>query len=1537
MPDVQVEQLYQTLNESPHFEQIYRYVCRLIRHKQSPHFAIKEQIHQLIEPYYTAYPPEKLKRIYNKLYILLLKRVRAETLQLSVEQEAKVGLHNAPWPQMPPSPTIQEPTQYPSYQSSYGSQASFDNGSLPQEGFPIQVGLPVPMPGGLGNGDASMPFLDASQTIMPSPDEQERYQSMVFPQGTYLVDLLNGSTWFRPNGQQQFMRCHFPPDQGTPPQGYATANLFPDSPPTPKDPIKISGLQKPPGQLQFPQPSGGKSPVPSEIPIEIENDLFSEPFLVDRESNLFSELENPIKKDGQDQGPRFPSATLTFSFPHPGTKESLSGKGGMSLEDPSDLFPMNLDHHEIIQRYVQRQQGIAANAELAKGTPAPGSYQPNRTPVPRKKEPSLPFISGTKIEAPTPADIRAPLFPLAPVSSTAPTPTPSSRQNIPRSNTNTPPPRDKQPSHSFENPIDDVSNGQDLSSPGDFSVPLLAEGEQLSNPPGNLANKGAAFTSDELDDLLGVGSSSEDGSLLDLLYGINDTGTIPPTREGTEPQGVDLQKIVTTPPKSAKIHNIGDGLPNSPKMFQSSTLAFSAPKSEAADTKKSTSTRNSSRSIFTVERELTEKVLQTYPYPLASAFEAFVEAERERERLRLLFHLHGICLRYITAPFIIQYLRKDQYRDLQMTLSLLRIQSGKLDEWFAFLKEAVQFFSASPPTFLDSFINVYMELEEQRPESERFEYSEQFQDSLGKKQVSTILLGMLEAVVIYRNSFGHGFNPNTEQAREALNTYEPVLFEILKAMEPLVRFPLLYVFNCEVDGSYQAYPLYGGEPPFSSPLLIPPLDDHPDVERPLFLGHPDYPDEYLPLYPLLIAERPLAGDLPLPSQSNALFLLLSSIASEFSYQSMRSSKFSTQDGLDYWRKLLEKKLYPITKARAPSELLEQTRTWTEFALIELQGYESHSSDLCIPREKCQSYFSDFYSSASTLLLLTGMAGVGKTTLLIQEAEKYLQEGKPVLFLRATDFGHGEFKAPFARILGIEEDEQEDKWESITLQLAANLSTKEPLLLIVDDIELHEDIEAFLTEMDECFSSMLDSVLAGRIKVILSMQSLRYRLLSGKKELFPKSASHFFSKTDSLGFQSKSFAFEIPLFDDKELEKAYDFHRRYEQGHGLAPFHPETSWEALQTLRSTFSLLHHPLCLRLAATTFCKKELPEELTIEDLLQSFFSVIVEEKHSPLPVPERLQFLRALLGILQDGKQYLTREELYQKSTASVLRTLQNEHTDSSYIQLLHLGILEESWMPGEGIIRFASTLIFAYFLAQDWAARYDLEPMKEACVSGVKSFPPEVVPFYWSALMRSSNRHNAALKEQLLTWLQDPEQRDDVMLNSFLFGLVCMDDPDWQTFLEMLLQTGQSQLLENFLEVADRLFRTNSFVQMKAFLAFFMQDVVRLQNDFNDNQSSTFTSEVLYRLACLDEREGHYQAAIDKINQCIELAEKVEAKELQQLANGRLSSLQLLLEGDIQGKGIDAPPEDLLSSEEPLYPSAANQGPFPIGSFSSEEEK
>lgn len=855
-----------------------------------------------------------------------------------------------------------------------------------------------------------------------------------------------------------------------------------------------------------------------------------------------------------------------------------------------------------------------------------------------------------------------------------------------------------------------------------------------------------------------------------------------------------------------------------------------------------------------------EAIVETYPLPIAYTYRSFLHETDPRVRLRLLVLVLFQILKYSSYPLVLRFLERQDIDDMATYDAVSRLQSSSWAAWLDFLRCAATSMSTVKDPLVQDILASYRRLETERPVEDKFLYTQRFLDPLGEERVTYLQLGLLEAMVLFRESFVHGFTPTYKQAENELRVYEPLLFEILQDMDWMRQYPLYYSWESDKDDAL-AYPLHGAEPVYNDEPLRFSLSKVGQSEPSLFLTSATDPDYILPMFPLMLAQDILLNDPPLPGGRHAILLFEGNSGSQLIYHNLWQTPSLRSRGIEWWRERLQQNSFsPPLRDFSENQIYQRVTRWTLSQLDRLSLNQQFFPDLAEERSGMERWLRDFLASEHQLFVFHASSGIGKTTTSARLAHHGISQRHPVIWLNGSSLLTQPLLELLARVLGLSTAKHSPSPDGLARCIADHISPEKPLLIVLDNLELLPKARERLLGLDSQIASLIETSLRERVKFVVGLGSEELWEWQREGPLFAKSAAFAMTHEDAL-FQLRpaSWVCELPPLNSEELSWMYEHYRTYDNGHGIHPFSPQTSWNEISITSPTRSTLRYPQLLRLATATFCGQVLPDSLEVSDLMDQMMAHVIEERYAPLPVPERLHFVDVFAEqLLHSDQEFLTRDGLLRSQQAPLLRALQNPHSDSPLVQLIHLGLLTEDWQDGKSCLHFASPLVQSFFLARALIHH----SVSKGTAALLPDLEGDAVPrnvqrtyrFVWLHLLR-----NGQIQE-LVEWLHKHFALLDPYVEEFVLFIARTNLTHWLGFVDELLQVENEGLVRCMLVVIERLWFSNdeeAALALAEHLARFNMDKEtqrHLQHEILYRQARL--CEVLHRM---DEAEALYHQA------------------------------------------------------------------------------
>lgn len=415
--------------------------------------------------------------------------------------------------------------------------------------------------------------------------------------------------------------------------------------------------------------------------------------------------------------------------------------------------------------------------------------------------------------------------------------------------------------------------------------------------------------------------------------------------------------------------------------------------------------------------DLDREVVLTLPYPVARPYLDLLRERDPRLRCKLLVDTFAAVLKVWALQVASEYLRAPEVRDAQVHRTLVRdLARPLISAWNVLLQRAIPVLrEAEVPPFAPELQRCYETLETKC--RQRFLVTETFEDDTGKLQSRTKKLGKIQALIAYRNGLAHGFNQSAKQAQRDLDTYLPLLKEVLREARFLARYPLWHV--SERKGSAQAvgYRLMGARPPIE-PEAVDTAELDPRIS-PLFLRN-DATGDVLPLFAFFDANEVEDGGLP--GLGRDVFLFEGNTRTTVIYVSATGEHAEKASRFAHWQALLATKAVDVELLSADTLTLDALRGAARHvaaqALEALVQSGKYLREASVDRADLREHLGSFEYGKYGAFVLGGESGIGKSTLLARHVEARRDAGDAVAFYRASALPGADLSSRLLRDLGL---------------------------------------------------------------------------------------------------------------------------------------------------------------------------------------------------------------------------------------------------------------------------------------------------------------------------------------------------------------------------------------------------------------------------------------------------------------------------------------------------------------------------------------
>jgi tetratricopeptide (TPR) repeat protein len=408
--------------------------------------------------------------------------------------------------------------------------------------------------------------------------------------------------------------------------------------------------------------------------------------------------------------------------------------------------------------------------------------------------------------------------------------------------------------------------------------------------------------------------------------------------------------------------------------------------------------------------EFEKLVISRYPQMIALPYYEMLRETNETAKVKLLVDVFTNILKYLALIVETDYL-KSNVKNQEVNDWILKLERPLISSWNIFLGKAIPVLEAAGWSFtIPEIPEFHRNVETKVDKKDRILIRGGYYDANGDFIEGDKSLAMLEALVNYRNSFAHGFNPPADEAREGYMFYRPVLDKILSRMEWCVNYTM-YRFIGDA-----LIPLMGNEP------------GKPEDAGELKAGHDG---------DILIrdSEGKLQPIVPLFVTPSAHFLDLSDRVDLMGYEDKTDKiiRYISPDGvgrptagtINKWNRLFDEKRIILEERTEETlertELFERAKTSAERTIKTLVETKKVMEDKILRRPAQEGKLIAYIGGSFPIFFVRATSGAGKTNLLSIMAQTWIEEGKAVLFRKADEIDTADFREFICKELGLSRD------------------------------------------------------------------------------------------------------------------------------------------------------------------------------------------------------------------------------------------------------------------------------------------------------------------------------------------------------------------------------------------------------------------------------------------------------------------------------------------------------------------------------------
>ena len=882
-----------------------------------------------------------------------------------------------------------------------------------------------------------------------------------------------------------------------------------------------------------------------------------------------------------------------------------------------------------------------------------------------------------------------------------------------------------------------------------------------------------------------------------------------------------------------------------------------ATKSELTNTISSSQNSSASNSNKIEFSSFEQEVISSYPYLIARPFSDLLNETDSRMKCKLMVDTFTAIIKYMSLQLASEYIRAPELKDVQIHQTLTKDLSRPLiSAWNLLIARSLPVFKdRGISLFSPEIKNAYEKLESKCKDP--FLVTQSYSDENGNIKTKTKKLGKIQALINYRNGLAHGFNQSKERAQKEYDEYYPILEEILQEVRYISRYTLWHVESSK--NGVNGIRLMGSNPSqgrvdFNREGVNPAIS-------PLFIIN-DSTGEILPLYAFFDVEQ--TNEIGLPEIGKDVFVFEGNTKNTVIYLSSSGEHLEKITRFQHWKDLLAQKQMDVEIVDEKNLSIEILNSLGKH--ISSNGIQvlitsgKYIRDVTVERQDLNVYLDSFASSTFNGFVLGGESGIGKSTLLAQKTEFWLDEGHMVLFYRGSALNQTDIASKFLRDCAIKLNYLED-FLSLTDTVFSEANRN--FYLIIDALnEFSGNINDLIKSIENIVAQSSNY---SWFKVIVSIRDSAYsRTLAKFGELAPD--QYFKVEEEKNGEKISTNVVRLKPVAKNFTEQLYNSYRNYKwkdsgisDDEGIYKFRPLTTFSELEQNGTTIELLRNPLMTRLILQSFHRLKLPSQLKNDEAMRLYLdNIILEKTNESAGFPERLKLLSLLVRELdKQNTERIERDTLIKMDSFKTY--LINTQKDSPYIQLLELGVLMEEWEKDDCFVRFAFDRFLEFMLAELHYSKVNNATDVMSLFKRISEFKILQGAVEMIVLRFCNNEQTNVLVE--LSDLADKENKEiqkliaEIIAN-ILFSLAIENYVQFESIIKIFPESPGNTDLEILIILVEKFYTTGNFDFFRVSMEIAQKEAALLKN-------KKILTDLLLFDAELDTLQGRYTHARKKL--------------------------------------------------------------------------
>ena len=692
------------------------------------------------------------------------------------------------------------------------------------------------------------------------------------------------------------------------------------------------------------------------------------------------------------------------------------------------------------------------------------------------------------------------------------------------------------------------------------------------------------------------------------------------------------------------------------------------------------------------------EIVSSFPYPVAKPYSELLAEIDPRQKCKMMVDTFTAVLKLMALQIASEYIRAKDVKDIRVNQTLKReIQRPLISAWNNLLMETIPVLLQNNVSFFSpELVRAYEILESKCQNKVMVE--KHYEDENGQLVAKRSPLAKIQAMIKYRNSLAHGFNQSRERAVKELETFLPVLMDILQEVRYMARYTLWHVASKEEN--VEGIRLMGCQPSKQMLKIDRSLLD-PGVS-PLFLVN-ESTLEVLPMFTFLDID--ISEGSNIAETGKDIFIFDGNTDSTVIYLATASGQhLEKRLRMKHWKELLSNKKMELKmiseKDLDIQKLCAMSSLLTKQTLQSLIHSGKFIPEVTLKRDDLERYLDQFLLGDYGAILIGGESGIGKSTLLADKVIDWSDEGNPVMFYKSSSLNSPDIGQKFIRDMGIKVPFPEEFFAVVDDTMNSNGKF---FFLVIDAVnEFNGDVNMLINAIE---SLVAQGASYRWFRLVVTVRDSSYK--RAQSRFGSRASDRYLSvEVDQAGEKVRTNIIPLGRLSENIVGRIYEKYRAYlvkdsedENDRGYHIFNPLTTFKELDSNGSTVELMKSPLMMRLILQAFNRKELPANLSTNSAMQIYLDEVITEVHHPNgSFPARKNFLAALVRKLgHECSDTIRKDDLLNHN--SLRYAVMNPQKDSPYVQLLDLGVLMEEWDEGECYIRFSFDRLFEFLLAEE----------------------------------------------------------------------------------------------------------------------------------------------------------------------------------------------------------------------------------------------